>query len=120
MVPSYCNIYLAPHDQLRIGGMTPLATDPIRCHLPTLRFLYCVLSITITLFLIKKVPYEDLLDASELLIQALTLRREYCRPAEHSFPSTTARFLHTNEQNDVAHVETIHEEKKTVEGRHRS
>ncbi|KAI9562378.1 AMP deamise 2 [Daphnia sinensis] len=61
------------------------------------------------------VPYEDLLDASELLIQALTLRREYCRPAEHSFPSTTARFLHTNEQNGVAHVETVHEEKKTVE-----
>ena len=65
-----------------------------------------------------KVPYEDLLDASELLIKALTLRRDYCRSAAHSFPSTTARFLHTNEQNGIADVETVHEEKKTVEGKY--
>ncbi|XP_046649607.1 AMP deaminase 2-like isoform X6 [Daphnia pulicaria] len=61
------------------------------------------------------VPYEDLLDASELLIKSLTLRRDYCRPAAHSFPSTTARFLQTNERNGIADVETVHEEKKTVE-----
>ena len=65
-----------------------------------------------------QVPYEDLLDASELLIKALTLRREYCRPASHSFPSTTARFLHTNEKNGTADIETVHEEKKTVKGTH--
>ncbi|XP_046649606.1 AMP deaminase 2-like isoform X5 [Daphnia pulicaria] len=62
-----------------------------------------------------EVPYEDLLDASELLIKSLTLRRDYCRPAAHSFPSTTARFLQTNERNGIADVETVHEEKKTVE-----
>lgn len=69
------------------------------------------------IFFFVKVPYEDLLDASELLIRALTLRRDYCRPASHSFPSTTARFVTTNEQNGIADVETIHEEKKTVEGK---
>jgi hypothetical protein len=59
------------------------------------------------------------LDASELLIKSLTLRRDYCRPAAHSFPSTTARFLQTNERNGIADVETVHEEKKTVEGKFR-
>ena len=67
--------------------------------------------------IIQKVPYEDLLDASELLIKALTLRQDYCHPASHSFPSTTSRFLYANEQHDIDQVETIHEEKKTVEGR---
>lgn len=73
--------------------------------------LYCMCGI------IQKVPYEDLLDASELLIKALTLRQDYCHPASHSFPSTTSRFLYANEQHDIDQVETIHEEKKTVEGR---
>lgn len=61
-------------------------------------------------------PYEDLLDASQLLIEALTLRRSYCRPASHSYSPTTARFLKQHERNDYMEVETVHEEKKTVEG----
>ena len=60
-------------------------------------------------------PYEDLLDSSELLIQAITLRWEYCKPAFHSFPSTTARYLHIDEHR-LPYSETIHGDKKTVEG----
>lgn len=67
------------------------------------------------LVFIEQVPYEDLLDASELLIQAITLRWDYCKPSFHSFPSTTARYLHIDEHN-LPDGETVHGDKKTVEG----
>lgn len=78
--------------------------------------------------ILMQVPYEDLLDSSELLIEALKLRRDYCQPASHSFPATTARFLrHSHERNShnassssagesYADVETVHQDKMTVEG----
>lgn len=68
-------------------------------------------------------PYEDLLDASELLIEALKLRWHYCQSASHSFPSTTSRFLRSfheknrNTSADFTEIETVHDEKKTVEGK---
>lgn len=74
-------------------------------------------------FVWLQVPYEDLLDASELLIEALKLRWHYCQSASHSFPSTTSRFLRSfHEKNrttsaDFTEIETIHDDKKTVEGK---
>lgn len=79
-------------------------------------------------FLVAKVPLDDLVDDSKLLIAALSLRWDYCKAAQHSFPSTAARFLRTyhNQRHGSAHsdperslysmIEPVHDEKRTVEG----
>ena len=54
-----------------------------------------------------------------MLIEALNLRWHYCRAAQQTFPSTTSRFLHMDQPNGchMANVDdTIHDEKRTVEG----
>jgi len=61
-------------------------------------------------------------EASELLIEALNMRWEYCAAAGHSFPSTCAQFVRLNQSESCASISADNErhrqQKCTVSGKY--
>ena len=63
-------------------------------------------------------PVEE--NASAMLVEALQLRWHYCIAAEHSFPSTTARYLRSVSEAQHHVDELVHDDKCTIKGKSRT
>lgn len=71
-------------------------------------------------FVIKfvQVPLEDLQHSSLLLVKALRIRERYMTMSHQTFPTTTARFLHSLNADKTRTLNEIkHDDKMTIEGK---